>query len=76
MIQHFSFTFFPFFDFATQLFSTPATSSNLRNQAPLFTELRLLQATRLKRNCGLYVCALCNTSKTAVSQLLKMLNFT
>jgi len=45
MIQHFSFTFFPFFDFATQLFSTPFTSSNLRNQAPLFTELRLLQAT-------------------------------
>jgi len=42
MIQHFSFTFFPF---ATQLFSTPVTSSNLRNQAPLFTELHLLQGT-------------------------------
>jgi len=30
-----------------QLFSTTVTSSNsnLRNQAPLFTELRLLQAT-------------------------------
>jgi len=37
----------PFFDFATQLFSTPVTLSNLRNQAPLFTELRLLQATLL-----------------------------
>jgi len=34
-----------FFDFATQLFSTLVTSSNLCNQAPLFTELRLLQAT-------------------------------
>ena len=45
MIQHFSFTFFPFFDFATQLFSTPDTSSNLCNQARLFSELRLLQAT-------------------------------
>jgi len=45
MIQHFSFTIFPFFDFATQLFSTPSTSSNLRNQAPLFTELHLLQVT-------------------------------
>ena len=28
--------------FATQLFSTPGTSSNLHNQAPLFTEIRLL----------------------------------
>jgi len=27
---------------------TPVTSSNLRNRAPLFTELRLLQATLLK----------------------------
>ena len=34
-----------FIPFATLLFSTPVTSSNLRNQAPLFTELRLLQAT-------------------------------
>jgi len=42
MIQHLSFTFIPF---ATQLFSTPVTSLNLRNQAPLFTKLRLLQAT-------------------------------
>jgi len=25
--------------------ATPVTSSNLRNQAPLFTELRLVQAT-------------------------------
>ena len=41
-----SFVFFPFFAFAMQLFSTLATSSNLRNQAPLFTELCLLQATR------------------------------
>jgi len=32
MILHFSFTFFAF---ATQLFSTPVTSSNPRNQAPL-----------------------------------------
>jgi len=30
-----------------QLFSTPVTSSNLRNQAPLFTEICLLQATSL-----------------------------
>jgi len=37
MIQHFSFTFFPFFAFATKLFSTPVTSSNLRNQAPPLT---------------------------------------
>jgi len=37
--------FFPFVAFATQLFSTPVTSSNLRNQAPLFTELRLFQGT-------------------------------
>ena len=37
--------FFPFFDFAMQLFFTPVTSSNLCNQAPLFTELRLSQAT-------------------------------
>jgi len=28
-----------------QLFSIPVTSSNLRNQALLFTELRLLQGT-------------------------------
>jgi len=46
MIQHLSFTFFPFFAFATQLFSCPITSLNLRNQAPLFTELCLLQATQ------------------------------
>jgi len=37
---------FSFFDFVTQLFSTPVTSSNLGNQAPLCTELRLLQATK------------------------------
>jgi len=41
--------FFFFFDFATQLFSTPVTSSNLRNQGPLFTELCLLQATQIKK---------------------------
>jgi len=34
-----------FFAFATQLLSTPVTSLNLCNQAPLITELRLLQAT-------------------------------
>jgi len=38
--------FFPFFASAAQLFSTPVMSSNLRNQAPLFTELRLLQGTK------------------------------
>jgi len=43
MIQNFYFTFFPFFVFATQLFFTLVTSSNLRNQASLFTELRFLQ---------------------------------
>jgi len=37
IIQLFSLTFFRFFAFATQLFSTPVTSSNLRNQAPPFT---------------------------------------
>jgi len=37
--------FFLFIPFATQLFSTPVTSSNLRNQCPLFTELRLLPVT-------------------------------
>jgi len=42
--------FFSFFDFATQLFSTPVMSSNLCNQAPLFTELRLLQATPHRPN--------------------------
>jgi len=47
MIQHLSFTLFTFFAFATQLFSTPVTSLNFRNQAPLFMELRLLQATHL-----------------------------
>jgi len=47
IIKYFSLAFFLFTPFATQLFSTPETSSNLRNQAPLFTELRLLQATHL-----------------------------
>jgi len=45
-----SYNIFPslfFFDFATQLFSIPVTSSNLRSQASLFTELSLLQATVL-----------------------------
>jgi len=45
MINYFSFAFFLFIPFATQLSSTPVTSSNLRNQAPLFTELRFLQGT-------------------------------
>jgi len=45
IIKHFFFAFFLFIPFATQRFSTLVTSSNLRNQAPLFTELRLLQAT-------------------------------
>jgi len=34
-----------------QLFSIPITSSNLHNQAPLFTELRLLQGIKLRRQC-------------------------
>jgi len=46
--KYFSFAFFLFIPFVTQLFSTPVTSSNLRNQAPLFTEHRLLQATQTK----------------------------
>jgi len=37
--------FFPFIPFATQPLSTPVTSSNLCNQAPLFTALCLLQGT-------------------------------
>jgi len=43
--------FFSFFDFAMQLFFIPVTirSSNLCNQAPLFTELRLLQATVIRQ---------------------------
>jgi len=45
LLRYFSFAFFLFIPFATQLFSTLVTSSNLRNQAPLVTELRLLQAT-------------------------------
>jgi len=43
--------FLPFIPFATQLCSTPVTSSNLRNQAPLFTELRLLQGTPAETGC-------------------------
>jgi len=34
-----------------QLFSIPVTYSNLHNQAPLFTELRLLQDTKIRRQC-------------------------
>jgi len=45
MIKYFSFAFFLFIPFATQLFSNSVTSSILRNQAPLFTEFRLLQGT-------------------------------
>jgi len=44
-MKYISFPFFLFIPFATQLFYTPVTSSNIRNQVPLFTELRLLQAT-------------------------------
>ena len=40
--------FFPFFAFATQLFSTLVTSSNLRNQALLFIELRLFIGHHIK----------------------------
>jgi len=47
IIKYFSFDFFLFIPFATLLFFTLITSSNLRNQAPLFTELRLLQATKM-----------------------------
>jgi len=41
IIKYFSFAFFPFipYPFATQLFFTPLTSSNLRNQALLLMEL-------------------------------------
>jgi len=35
MIQHFSFTFFPFTAFTKQLFSTLVTSSNLRKTVML-----------------------------------------
>jgi len=45
IVKYFSFAFFPFIPFAKQLFCTPVTSSNLCNQAPLFTELSLLPAT-------------------------------
>jgi len=55
IMKYFSFAFFLFIRFATQLFSTPVTSSNLRNQAPLFTELRLLQGTfSTIRNVGFF----------------------
>jgi len=37
--------YFYFFWFCKATFSTSGTTSNLRNQAPLFTELRLSQAT-------------------------------
>jgi len=37
IIKYFSFPIFLFIPFATQLFSTPVTSSKLRNQAPPFT---------------------------------------
>jgi len=52
LLFHLLFTFIPFV-FATQLFSIPVTSLNLRNQAPLFTELCLLQAiTRYNTWCS------------------------
>jgi len=50
IIKYFSFAFVLFIPFATQLFSTLVMSSNLRNQAPLFMELRLSQATFLKHD--------------------------
>ena len=46
------FHLFSFFDFATQLVFTPVSSSNLRNQAPLFTELHLSQATSFWHSRG------------------------
>ena len=39
--------FFSVYSFCNSTFSTPVTSSNLRNQATLFSELRLLQGTKL-----------------------------
>ena len=45
IIKFFSFAFFRLFILQRNLFYTPVTSSNLRNPAPLFTELRLLQDT-------------------------------
>jgi len=47
-----SLAFFLFIPFATQLLSTPITSSKLRNQAALFTELRLLQAPHKWAYCS------------------------
>jgi len=47
IIKYFSFAFFLLIPFATQLFSALVTLSNLCNQAPLFTELRLLQGTNI-----------------------------
>jgi len=44
-IDTFFLHFFSFFCFCNATFSTPVTSTNLRNQSPLFTELRLLQGT-------------------------------
>ena len=40
--------FFSVYSFCNATFSTPVTSSNLRNLAPIFLELRLLQATFVK----------------------------
>jgi len=45
LIQRFSFTCFSFFCVCNATFSILVTSTNLSNQAPLFTELRLLQGT-------------------------------
>jgi len=44
IIKYFPFPFFCLF-LLQRKFSSPVTSSNLRNQAPLFAELRLLQGT-------------------------------
>jgi len=54
IIKYFSFAFSPFIPFATQLFSTPGTSSNLRNRVLLFTELRLLQGTKAQKELEKY----------------------
>jgi len=65
IIKYFSFALLPFIPFATKLFSTPVTSSNLCNQAPLFTELRLSQGT----HCGHKILVLFATVELAYSTI-------
>jgi len=60
MIQHFSFTFVPFFDFAMQFFSTPVMSSNLR------TKLHYLRRSAFYRIPIFYVYFI-STKPTALS---------